>query len=75
MCFRCILTRWGRVGEIEVEEMIPLMRYYGADCGVILTNGRFTSGAKQRAKQEGNIALIPRYGGPSEHADDYDALL
>ena len=60
VCFRCILTGWGRVGEMEVEELIPLMRHYGADAGGILTNGRFTLGAKLRAKQEGNITLIPR---------------
>lgn len=60
VCFRCILTGWGRVGEMEVEELIPLMRHYGADAGGILTNGRFTVGAKLRAKQEGNITLIPR---------------
>ena len=77
ICFRCIPTGWGRVGEIEVEEMLPLMRYYGADCGTILTNGRFTVGAKLRAKQEGNITLIARYGIRPDRSgsEDYDALL
>ena len=73
--FRCILVGWGRVGEIEVEEMIPLMRYYRADSGVILTNGRFSLGAKMRAKQEGNITLTARCKADSDGKEDYESLL
>ena len=77
VCFRCVSAGWGRVGEIEVEETVQLMRYYGADRGAILTDGRFTLGAKLRAKQEGNITLTARLdvrpdGGKKE---DYEALL
>ena len=75
VCFRCILSGWGRVGEMEVEELIPLMRHYGADAGGILTNGRFTLGAKLRAKQEGNITLIPRCRAHSGRRDDYRDVL
>ena len=73
--FRCILVGWGRVGEIEVEEMIPLMRYYRADSGVIMTNGRFSPGAKMRAKQEGNITLTARCKADSDGKEDYESLL
>ena len=75
VCFRCIFTGWGRVGEVEVEEMLPLLRYYGADFGTILTNGRFTAGAKLRAKQEGNITLTARFGANADRNEDLDALL
>jgi hypothetical protein len=75
ICFRCVPTGWSRVGEIEVEELIQLMRYYGADCGTILTDGRFTLGAKLRAKQEGNITLIARFDVRPDRQEDYDALL
>ena len=75
VCFRCIHTGWGRVGELEVEELIPLMRCYGADRGVILTNGRFTLGARLRAGQEGNLTLIPRFRPDAGENGDYEALL
>ena len=75
VCFRCVLAGWSRVGEFEVEETISMIRYYGSDRGEVLTNGRFTLGARLRAKQEGNIALTARYLVRSDRREDYDALL
>ena len=75
ICFRCLLAGWGRVGEMEVEETVRLIQYYEADAGAILTNGRFTLGAKMRAKQEGNITLTARFKARDERTEDYDALL
>lgn len=75
VCFRCVPVGWGRVGELEVEELIPLMTYYGADRGVLLTNGRFTLGARLRARQEGNVTLIPRFRPDADGNGDYEALL
>lgn len=75
VCFRCLLAGWGRIGEVEVEEVIPLMAFYAADRGAILTNGRFTLGARLRARQEGKITLIPRFRVSADRADDYNAVL
>jgi len=75
VCVRCVLTGWIRVGELEVEEMLPLMRYYGADAGLILTNGRFTRGAVRRAKEEGCITLKPRFRPLADREEDTAALL
>ena len=75
VCFRCIPAGWGRVGEMEVEELIPLIGYYGADRGAILTSGRFTLGARLRAKQEGNVALISRFRPAADRTDDFEAVL
>ena len=61
VCFLCFPARWSRVGELEVEELIPLMRFYSAERGAIQTTGGFTRGAKLRAREEGNITLYPRF--------------
>ena len=76
--FRCIPTGWSRVGEMEVEETVALVRHYGADSGAILTNGRFTRGARITARHAGNISLFDRFDAHLDWIDrteDYDALL
>ena len=75
VCFRCVHTGWSRAGELDVEELISLMNFYGADRGVLLTNGRFTLGARLRARQEGNITLIPRFRPDDGENGDFEALL
>lgn len=75
VCVRCVLTGWTRVGEVEVEEMLPLMRYYGADAGLLLTNGRFTRGAVRRAREEGCIMLRDHIRPLADREEDTAALL
>ena len=75
VCLLCISTWWGRVGEVEVEELIPLMRYYNAERGAILTTGGFSRGAKARAREEGNINLYPRFGVQSSQQNGFEDVL
>ena len=75
VCFLCIPTWWSRVGEFEVEELIPLMRFYSAERGAILTTGGFTRGAKLRAGEEGNITLYPRFCIKQEPQNGFEDVL
>ena len=75
VCFLCISTWWSRVGEVEVEELIPLMRFYSAERGAILTTGGFSRGAKARAKEEGNITLYPRFRIQQKQQNGFEDVL
>ena len=75
ICFQCKFYS-GNVGVEAVQEVLSAVRYYGADCGAVMTNADFTPAARELARRS-DVALIPHCDAHLDWIDrveDFDAI-
>lgn len=75
ICFQCKFYS-GNVGVEAVQEVLSAVRYYGADCGAVMTNADFTPAARELARRS-DVALIPHCDAHLDWIDrveDFDVI-